>query len=158
MKLSFSPLDKEDASEIIGWRYDPPYDVYDLVNTDTIQYLINPENQFYAFMDEHGNLHGYCSFGNDGQVPGGDYDADALDIGMGIHPDCVGKGLGDEYVSAVLKFAEVKFSPPQFRVTIAKFNKRAQKVWEKVGFHPVQHFTFTASGKEFLVNISQNKE
>ena len=155
MELFFTPLAKEDASEMIGWRYKSPYDVYNLADTDTIEYLINPKNQFYAFKDEQGKLIGYCSFGLDGQVPGGDYRADALDIGMGINPEFVGRGFGARYASLVLNIAKEKFSATQCRVTIAKFNHRAQKVWEKVGFQPVQEFTFEVTGIEFLVYVSK---
>jgi len=157
MKLSFTPLAKVDALEMIGWRYKPPYDVYNLADTDTVEYLINPENQFYAFKNEQVKLIGYCSFGLDGQVSGGDYRADALDIGMGIHPEFVGIGLGVQFASTVLNFADEKFSATQYRVTIARFNRRAQKVWEKIGFQPIQVFTYEVTGKEFLVYASKAK-
>ena len=96
--------------------------------------------------DENGRLVGFCSFGEDGQVPGGDYSTDALDIGMGIHPDFTGQGLGSSFVLAVLDYAQRKFQPTTFRVTIAAFNQRARHVWGKNGFSKSRHLpTKTAS-------------
>jgi RimJ/RimL family protein N-acetyltransferase len=152
MKLSFSPIEESDAQEIVGWRYLPPYHIYNLENTvESIQYALNPHYNYHAMRDENAQLVGFCSFGIDGQVPGGDYSADALDIGMGIHPDLTGRGLGASYVVAVLEFAERKFQPNAFRVTIAAFNRRAQRVWHKNGFKPVQRFTHPASKLDFIV-------
>lgn len=85
-------------------------------------------------MDENSELVAYCSFGQDGQVTGADYRDQALDIGMGIRPDLTGRGKGAEYAKAVLEFADSFFKPKAFRVTIAAFNKRAIRVWQKLGF------------------------
>jgi ribosomal-protein-alanine N-acetyltransferase len=154
MKITFSPLDEADVEEITGWQYQPPYDIYNLKgDQETIQYVLDPQNCFHGLFDKAGDLIGFCSFGTDGQVAGGDYRLEALDIGMGIHPDHIGQGLGKEYVSAVLAYALDKFDPRCFRVTIAGFNRRAQRVWEGNGFQKAQHFTHKASGREFLVYV-----
>jgi hypothetical protein len=36
---------------------------------------------------------GFCCFGPDAQLRGGDYHEPALDVGLGLRPDLVGKGL-----------------------------------------------------------------
>jgi RimJ/RimL family protein N-acetyltransferase len=152
MIISFSPIDEPAARTIIRWRYEPPYDIYNLEDsTETIQYALDPQFNFFAMRDEYGELVGFCSFGEDGQVPGGDYSRDALDMGMGIRPDLTGQGKGVDFVLAVLNFARCKFAPRQFRVTIAAFNKRAQRVWKKNGFTPVQTFNHQASEREFII-------
>jgi sigma-B regulation protein RsbU (phosphoserine phosphatase) len=152
MSLSFFPIDEPAAREIVTWQYEPPYDIYNLEDIETsIQYALDPQNNFYTMRTENGELAGFCSFGLDGQVPGGDYTDDALDIGMGIRPDLTGQGKGADFVLAVLNFARSKFAPRQFRVTIAAFNQRAQQVWKKNGFTPIQDFTHQASQREFIV-------
>jgi ribosomal-protein-alanine N-acetyltransferase len=154
MKIAFSPLDEISAREIARWRYDPPYDLYNLGNEEAaVQYALEPKNRFYTLRDADGDLVGFCSFGEDGQVPGGDYSLEALDIGMGIRPDLTGMGRGAEYVAAVLDFARDAFVPRRFRVTIAGFNQRAQRVWQANGFYPVQTFNHQSSGHEFVVFI-----
>jgi RimJ/RimL family protein N-acetyltransferase len=154
MKINFLPLEEKDAAEIGCWEYQPPYEVYNLDrNKETIDYVLDPQYCFHAMRDKRGNLIGFCSFGDDGQVPGGDYGLEALDIGMGIHPDHTGLGRGREYVAAVLDFALESFKPSFFRVTIASFNLRAQRVWEENGFRMVQRFTHETSEREFLVYV-----
>ena len=77
VKISFNPIDELAAREIITWRYEPPYDIYNLEESETsIQYALNPQNNFYAMRIENNQLAGFCSFGKDGQVPGGDYSGD----------------------------------------------------------------------------------
>ena len=154
MIISFSPIDEQAASEIVRWCYEPPYEIYNPEDsTESIQYALDPQYNYTTLRDESGRLVGFCSYGADGQVPGGDYSADALDIGMGIHPDFTGQGLGSSYVLAVLDYAQSKFQPTTFRVTIASFNQRARRVWGKNGFRQVQAFTHQNSKREFCLYI-----
>lgn len=158
VKITFSPLNETDVEDIVCWKYQPPYDVYNLDNDqETIKYVLDPQNCFHGIRDETGALIGFCSFGADGQVPGGDYSLEALDIGMGIQPDHTGQGRGREYVSMVLAYAQESFNPSRLRVTIASFNRRAQRVWEGNGFQRVQAFTHKTSGREFLVYLLEVK-
>ena len=152
--FSISPISDAAARQIVGWRYEALYDIYDLDGSDeTIQYVLDPQNNFYTLFDEHNDLIGFCSFGQDGQVPGGDYGVDALDIGMGIRPDLTGQGQGHILVATAIEFAKEQFHPKMLRITIASFNQRAQRVWEKNGFSPVQSFVSPATGREFVILI-----
>ena len=54
----------------------------ELVILEDLLYLLEEKNAFFATLNLQGELEGYCSFGSDGQVPGGDYSAEALDIGI----------------------------------------------------------------------------
>lgn len=154
MKLTFCKLEKEHALAIINWRYSFPYDYYNF-DADTVQedlhYLIDTKNNFWAILNLQGELEGYCSFGADGQVQGGDYSAEALDIGMGIRPDLVGQGHGKQYAQAVMEHGTSQYRVKQLRVTIAEFNKRAQQVWAKLGFEQVEKFIKVGSGEKFVV-------
>ena len=152
MKISFAPIDEQAAREIVRWCYEPPYEIYNLEDSqESIEYALDPMYNYTIMRDESDRLIGFCSFGVDGQVPGGNYHAEALDIGMGICPDFTGKGLGSGFVQAVLEFAEKEFQPEAYRVTIAAFNRRARRVWEKNGFQQVQTFMHAVSRREFCV-------
>jgi RimJ/RimL family protein N-acetyltransferase len=156
--IIFSAMNEAAAREIVRWRYDPPYDIYNIEDSDdAIQYAIDPQNGFFVMRDETGNLLGFCSFSDDGQVSGGDYRLEALDIGMGIHPDLTGQGRGAAYVAAVLDFARTEFAPVRLRVTIAAFNLRAQRVWEKNGFRPERAFHRESDNKEFVILVRYEK-
>ena len=154
MPFIFKPMDEASIYKFVAWRYDPPYDIYNLENPPTeesIQYFLDPQNAYHSITDESGNLLASCSFGADGQVPGGDYSADALDIGLGVRPDLSGQGDGSLFVNAVIGFARDTFAPTILRVTVAEFNQRALRVWEKAGFRRVQIFQRNSASRTYVV-------
>jgi ribosomal-protein-alanine N-acetyltransferase len=150
----FRPMDEASARAIACWHYEPPYDMYNLGSGDVeemVRAFLNPQNHYYRIAAGGGELVAYCCFGPDAQVPGGDYRASALDIGMGVRPDLTGRGQGFHYVQAVLNFARRTFAPLALRVTVAGFNLRALRLWEKAGFHTVQTFHRSLDGKAFHI-------
>ncbi|MFO7167330.1 MAG: GNAT family N-acetyltransferase [Chloroflexota bacterium] len=152
-QLSFAPMDAAAAAEVYGWRYEPPYHVYNLDDLDrafAVAFLTDPANRYCRIDDGAGELVAFCCFGLDAQVPGGDYSADALDIGMGVRPDLTGRGLGHRFAAAVIDFALRTEAPAALRVTVAAFNLRAQRVWMKNGFLPAQSF-LAPSGRAFVM-------
>jgi RimJ/RimL family protein N-acetyltransferase len=96
-------------------------------------------------------LIGFRSFGSDGQVPGGAYDSSALDTGGGLRPELTGKGLGREAIQTGLDFGRRRYAPPAFRVTIAAFNVRAQRVVVALGFRRSGSFQGTADGRSYEI-------
>lgn len=154
MRLIFRPLEKEHGLAILNWRYTFPYDYYNF-DTQTFQedlsYLLDSQNAFWAILNWQGELEGFCSFGLDGQVYGGDYSRKALDIGMGLRPDLVGQGRGKYYAQAIVEYGLQQYGIQPLRVTIASFNQRAQRVWEQLGFEQVERFEKIGSGAEFVV-------
>ncbi len=140
------------------WKYDPPYDLYNFrpeENKNTLRYLSDPANMVYGIRTGGGELIGFCSFGQDAQVPGGNYDADALDIGLGLRPDLTGMGRGPAVIGEVLAFAGRKYRPARFRVTIASFNSRARKAWEKAGFAAEEEFSSEGDGRKFKILVKR---
>lgn len=138
----------DDIRAFAAWRYEPPYDVYDITEgeEDAVTYFLDPDVQCHVLI-EGGDLAGFCTFGQDAWVPGGNYEADAVDIGLGVRPDLTGAGRGISYVAAVVAFARDRFGHKPLRVTIAAGNQRAQRVWSKAGF--VETSRFVAS-KELM--------
>ena len=63
-----------------------------------------------------------------------------LDIGVGMHPERVGKGEGRGFVDAVLQYAFQEFGVEKFRVTIAEFNQRSLKTFQALGFEESDRF------------------
>lgn len=156
IEFVFRPLEETHARAMLDWHYEAPYDVYDLRGSDAdaiVQDLLTPEYAYHAVLTPEGELVAFCCLGADAQVPGGDYRTEALDIGLGVRPDLTGQGTGSAYLQAVLDFAQRTWSPTTYRVTIAAFNVRARRVWQKAGFLPVQRFESTHSGRPFLVYL-----
>jgi len=149
--LRIVPLTREHAEDISTWRYDPPYDVYDMVGTNPDNLLL-PEIGYHAVMSRD-RLIGFRSFGPDGQVPGWEYDDSALDTGGGLRPELTGRGLGRAVISAGLAFGRERFAPSAFRVTVASFNKRALRTVRSLGFERVGSFEAARDARRFEVLI-----
>ena len=93
-KLEYRPVDEASAREFLQWKYDPPYELYnyspDHFESD-LAYHLDPDNNIFSiYKDEE--LVGYCSFGQDARVRGGDYSEPAVDIGPMIKPLLTGQG------------------------------------------------------------------
>lgn len=106
--IRIGPLTREHAEDICTWRYDAPYDCYDMVGVDPGG-LLAPEGGHHAVLAGD-RLIGFRSFGPDGQVPGWAYDDSALDTGGGLRPALTGQGLGRAVISAGLAFGRVKIA------------------------------------------------
>lgn len=131
------------ARAIIHWRYAEPYALYNMGSSDEaadVRYFLDVVNDYHAIHNELGELVGFCCFGREAQVPGGDYAADALDVGLGMRPDLTGQGLGPALLAAILEFAVHEIGPTRWRATVASFNTRSQRIFTKAGFQPVQTF------------------
>lgn len=153
VRFTLAPVEEGQARAILTWRYEPPYSFYNADPTDVegaLQVLLDPANAYHAAGDERGELVGFFCFGPDARVPGGDYgDDDALDIGLALRPDLTGQGLGLAFLLAGLDFARQTFAPPRFRLTVATFNRRAIRVYERAGFRPGRTFRREAGGREY---------
>jgi ribosomal-protein-alanine N-acetyltransferase len=112
----FRPTNEEDAREIAAWRYEAPYDFYDMTNDpEGLEKLLGPPERrrgYYAVLSG-GELVGFFCYGLGGQLPGFDYPGDGcIDIGLGLRPDLTGKGLGLKFIRAGLQFGRRRFSLP----------------------------------------------
>ena len=159
MGLNIKQMSYDNAKEISKWVYKEPYSIYSMDESDDcINELLNGE--YFSVSDKDNNLVGYYCFGKSAQVPVGNkfgvYDLkDIADIGLGIKPDMCGKGLGFRFLSGCLDFARNAQSTKDFRLTVAAFNQRAIKVYERAGFKKVSSFErISDSGKiEFWVMV-----
>ncbi|GAB5558493.1 MAG: hypothetical protein SynsKO_01400 [Synoicihabitans sp.] len=153
MKLSFEPMNLARATDVAMWSYPPPYRRYGYEDEDpreTVRYLTDPAKRVFAVL-EAGELIAFRSFGEDGQVRGGQYPDGFLDTGGGLRPDLTGRGRGGPVLQCGLRFAKNQFGMNRFRVTIADFNLRAQSVCRKVGFSVQSTFRRKPDGEPFSI-------
>lgn len=112
-----------EAEAIADWRYEPPYDFYD-GDQDPV---LNPE-RFLIARDETDELVGFYYFKQKG---------DALEYGLGLRPELVGRGFGSDFFRAGLEFGRDRFRPERVILSVAAFNDRARIVYERAGFREV---------------------
>ena len=153
--FKFKPMTEACGRSALSWCYEPPYDFYNHDSTQLESLIhnsfLNPAYHYFSVFDEADAFIAFRCFGEDARVPGGDYSADALDMGGGLRPDLTGHGLGPQIIRAAMDFARAEFSPQAFRATVAEFNLRAQRACEKVGYVPAQRFIATHSGVRFVI-------
>jgi [ribosomal protein S18]-alanine N-acetyltransferase len=139
----FRPMDEKAALKIAAWRYEAPYDFYDTANDqDDLTELLDPqrrEGAYFSAFDESGALVGFFQFEKKGH---------SVEVGLGLRPDLTGKRLGLGFLRAGLEFARRRFSPEGFRLTVATFNERAIRVYERAGFRHVKVFMHYTNGAE----------
>ena len=153
MKITYLPTDETSAREFLTWKFEHPYDIYNYKPENfekDLAYSLEPANNLHSMYQE-GDLIGYCSFGRDAQVPGGDYSEDAIDIGLMIKPKLTGQGLGTDFVANTIQHAIDTYKPSKLRVTILDTNLRAKRVWEKNGFQQTQPFKRESDSVQFVI-------
>ena len=126
--MEVRPLTEAQGRGIATWRYPNQYSTYN------IGAVVTASDGYWAVVDKEDELVGYCCFGQEARVRGVDEEHGTLDIGYGMRPDCVGKGLGRVFVTAIVNFAIEKFAPQQLRLLILSWNQRSRKVAEALGF------------------------
>ena len=144
MQFHIEPLTQSDAETIATWHYDGEYAFYDAeADADDLAELLDPSlrgESMYGVRNGAGELVGFFAF----QITGG-----VVDYGLGLRPDLTGKGSGADFVRAGLDFAQSRFSPKTIQLHVAAFNKRAIKVYQRIGFREVEHYMNRTNGGEF---------
>jgi [ribosomal protein S18]-alanine N-acetyltransferase len=147
----FRPMNEEDAREIAAWRYEAPYDFYDMTNDpEGLEKLLGPPERrrgYYAVLSG-GELVGFFCYSLGGQLPGFDYPGDGcIDIGLGLRPDLTGKGLGLKFIRAGLQFGRRRFSlPPSGSPSLPSTSARSGST--SAGFRRARVFGRSTNGGE----------
>jgi [ribosomal protein S18]-alanine N-acetyltransferase len=137
-------LTQEEAEAIAEWHYPDPYSFYDWsADPDDLRELLDPAlrgDAYWAVRDDEGELVGHFSFKPK---------EDAVEIGLGLRPDLTGRGLGAQFLAAGLEFGRTRFTPDRFRLSVATFNERAIKVYERAGFGRDRVYMHSTNGGEW---------
>lgn len=142
MEFIIKEMTGKEAKEICTWKYDGIYSFY---NLDESRYEGFLNGSYHSVYEEDKNLVGFCCFGQSATVPNGKLvgaydDAGFIDIGLGMIPSLCGKGLGAEFLEKCMEFAKKELKISKVRLTVATFNKRAMKVYERLGFRRDRYF------------------
>ena len=149
--LTITAMTTEYARQISHWKYDGEYSLYDENEENADEFM---DGTHYICLSENDELVGYFCFGKDAQIPTVEknvYEGDYLDIGLGLKPDLCGRKLGLSFFHKGLDFAFETFGTTSFRLSVAAFNERAIKVYERAGFYVKREVTHSASMNKFIV-------
>lgn len=145
MNLKVIPMNHSVALKILSWRYKPPYDLYNIVpNDEEVNEKLNGSYQAIFDKDKQIILGFFCT-GLSAQVPAGKaagvYKEQYIDIGLGMSPEYTGKGCGTEFLSFIIKELKQRHPDSLLRLTVSVFNKRAIRLYEKMGFYKKDDFS-----------------
>lgn len=145
------------AVEALCWKYEKPYDFYNnILTTSAIVELLGGD--YYALVDSSHKLVGFFCTGKSAKVPSGERNAayleDCVDLGLGMNPDLTGKGLGDQFLQRILRFIEREHQEKDIRLTVATFNERAIRLYEKNHF--IREHRFYYKETEFITMKRKN--
>jgi ribosomal-protein-alanine N-acetyltransferase len=144
-ELRIGPLSQEDAEAIAEWHYPGPYSFSDwTADPNDLRELLDAAlrgDAYWAVRDEANELVGYFDFKPK--------DEQTVEIGLGLRPDLTGRGLGGSFLAAGLEFARTRFAPARFVLSVATFNDRAIKVYERAGFARERIYMHSTNGAEW---------
>jgi ribosomal-protein-alanine N-acetyltransferase len=133
-ELEFSAMGQSDAAEVAAWRYPDIYAFYNAsADPDDQAELLDPRRRRDTYFSAH-----VATFGLVGFVELKPLDGDALEIGLGLRPECAGRGLGATFVRRVCIWGSDRLTPASLILRVATFNRRAIRVYERLGFQPTQ--------------------
>lgn len=133
-------MNEEYAKAISGWQYKDSFKAYSFDNDkDELEQVLN--GLHFAVVDEiSGELCGFLCIGWSAQVKCRSSNAFYLDesytdLGLGLRPELVGKGLGADFIKEGIRFVKELFPEDDgVRLTVAEDNKIALVVYKKMGF------------------------
>ena len=150
---AIEPMRRPWAEAVSVWLYGGAYEMYSMDGSEAcVQELL--DGGYYAWLNKEGRPEGYFCFGPPAQIPTreeGVYPAGPLDIGLGMAPELCGTGQGGAFLEDGLKFARERFGARDLRLTVASFNKRAIRVYQRAGFAAVREAAHKRSGMAFTV-------
>ncbi|WP_093045718.1 GNAT family N-acetyltransferase [Thalassobacillus cyri] len=144
-------MTQHQAEEIARhWHYDGEYSFYDIeADREDLEEFLDPEQrgENYYVVTSGEELAGFFSYHP--------VDSQTVDIGLGMKPSLTGGGRGRKFVDAGLNFAIKSFNPIRITLSVAAFNERAIKVYEKAGFVRGEPYMQVTNGSSYeFLNMS----
>ncbi len=146
-KYCFVPMNQQYAKEMIAyWKYEGIYAFHDYANeADHILETAGWGKGLFAALDEEEVLVGELTidfFTEAGDPIAYDQWTDKrlsraeMWIGFGLKPSLTGQGLGENFSRACIAFAmkQYNYHGEYIKLGVPAFNKRALKVYERIGF------------------------
>lgn len=129
MEFNFKPMSERYANEVVSWKYEGEYSIYDVdkKKADIDELLNSGDYDCFVSVDDYDEPLGFleCTF-----------DDGVLEITNFLRPDLTGKGLGLDFVTACIDFLieHYDYSGDSIKLIVQHFNKRAIKVYKRIGF------------------------
>ncbi len=155
--IRLRPHKKSDSKTICKWlnseevfykwsagRYQYPLTAEQL-DSRFEEFQLDPNAWFMTALDETGNVCGHFIFRK------ADYENNSIHMGfIVVSPDCRGKGIGKQMLSAAIKYAAEILGMKRITLGVFANNPAAVKCYESIGFKPFgNHDDFEYKGQKW---------
>ncbi|GKX29486.1 N-acetyltransferase [Vallitalea longa] len=144
---------ESDTQEFLTWSYEGEYSFYDNAiqqeKIDNIKSLTGSDKAFSVY-NEKNELVGNCEFydvGDDGVL--------FYAVGVQMKPSLTGQGHGLTFCKAIIEHGRKTLGFNELGIAVADFNKRARRVYEKLGFEFVEDQVWNIRGNDYKFIIME---
>lgn len=123
-----TPLTIEDGLDIAMWRTPGPWAVQDALEPP------RDDEGYWAVRDAHGDLIGYCCFGEAARPSGLRAEPGKLDVALGLAPMLTGRHLSRDFATTVVDRAKQIAEGRTVRCAVASWNTAGRRTTESAGF------------------------
>jgi len=132
VRLGRRALTRGEAEEVLAWRYPPPHDRHDLPAAAAgplVHRSPDGREGYEPVLDADGHLVAVLCLGPEATVAGQPHRAagaaapeeeDVLDVGLGVRPDLLGRGVGSRGMAALVAALRAEASPPSALRAVAR--------------------------------------
>lgn len=139
----------DEAVDVASWRYSGDWSVYDL---STPQPIIDNLASYRSVASGNEVVGFYCT-GVEARVAGMVDVPAILDVGMGMHPELVGRGNGARFGEVVLRDLEARHSGVTLRAVVQSWNERSLTLTHRLGFQPVGKLVVVQDGRKLTYDV-----
>ncbi|WP_032121174.1 GNAT family N-acetyltransferase [Clostridium amazonitimonense] len=156
MKFSLKVRTEQDTKKILNWCYEGIYSFYDNnIQQEKIDNIISLTGSDRAFsvVNEEGELVGNCEFYDVSD----NEEEEILAVGIQMEPSLTGRGYGTEFSRAIIEEGRERLKYDYLELSVADFNTRARKVYEKIGFKKIDEIYNEIRGNKYKFIIMAKK-
>ncbi len=126
--LRVRQLTIEDGLAVASWSSPGAWHIEDALEAP------EPDEGYWAVVDDHDDLLGFCCLGAAARVPGQPADEWVLDVAIGIRPQLAGRGWGGDLGRAAVGYARSVALDRRVRTTVPDWNIAGQHTARQAGF------------------------
>lgn len=149
-RAEIAPMTQAEAEDLAGWSYPGVYAFYDAAHLDDLAEILDGDRRAGLYFGVRLPQHGLIGFVQTGPVA----DDGSVEIGLGLRPECAGRGLGVAFVRRLCDWLteRVRLRPMSITLRVATFNARAITVYERAGFRAsgIEQSTTRGATMQFL--------
>ncbi len=148
-KYEFRKVTNNDVEDMLTWKYEGIYSFFDNnFSEGKINYVKSfpTDDNVYAIYNDNNELIGNCAF----------YLKDKVSFSIQMRPSLTSKGMGKEFLQAILEFAKERYDLKNIELSVLKFNERAIRLYKSLDFKVINEFIGkTVKGEMEFITMSK---